>query len=326
VVSFCGFRWFVGNDYDVYVSVFCHLHQTGQWISQWEPAFSLLMYLFKSSPAGYFYVFFICTIVSYFFLFMALYRKNMIKWGVFFIFALGILIFMNDNIRQGVAVSIVIFAIRYVEEKKFWRYALWVALAVCFHYSAVVALPLYFVRRLRLSPASWCLLLVAVFILQVTGIFRMFFSSIIDAMPIYSHYVKKAEEQMVHQSMGIGILFQFALGMLVALFSKKVEEPIYITLFLVGAMLNAMFTGLFLFERIAHYCVYLHIIVFSYFMTQPNIVRVVKQSFIVAVFAFYSIQSLTGKEKHGAVPYRTVFGEDISNPNYEYYSEHKYNF
>lgn len=48
------------------------------------------------------------------------------------------------QIRSGLAYLIVIWGIKYVQEKKFWKYLLLVWIASLFHYSAWIALPFYF--------------------------------------------------------------------------------------------------------------------------------------------------------------------------------------
>ena len=55
--------------------------------------------------------------------------------------------FMGRNlvqIRAGLAYAIIIWGIKYIQEKKFWKYLLVVYIASLFHTSAWIALPLYF--------------------------------------------------------------------------------------------------------------------------------------------------------------------------------------
>ncbi len=58
--------------------------------------------------------------------------------------------FMGRNlvqIRSGLAYLVIIYGIKYIEEKKLWHYLLLVWIASLFHTSAWIALPLYFISN-----------------------------------------------------------------------------------------------------------------------------------------------------------------------------------
>ena len=40
---------------------------------------------------------------------------------------------------------------------------------------------------------------------------------------------------------------------------------------------------------------------------------------VYIILIYFSVESFTGLEKHGAVPYRTILNEDLENPPAEYY-------
>ncbi len=71
-------------------------------------------------------------------------NKDGINWGdtLFLLFCLSFM-GMYSGIRQGVAVSIVVYAIKYVREQKLFRFSLFVFLASLFHSSAIFAIVFY---------------------------------------------------------------------------------------------------------------------------------------------------------------------------------------
>lgn len=188
VVCFSGFRYFVGNDYPSYVKTFYTFQKSNIIFNSVEIGYILLLFLFKKYQAGYFYLAFTCTFISYFFLFLTLCREKILKWGIFFIFTSGLLIFMNDGMRQGVAISIFIYATRFIKEKKFIIYVLFILLASCFHLSVLVCIPVYFLRNLRIPYPIWIFLLLFVYILQLSGIFKVLLLSILSYLPLYGDY------------------------------------------------------------------------------------------------------------------------------------------
>ncbi|MEG2930771.1 MAG: EpsG family protein, partial [Ruthenibacterium sp.] len=50
------------------------------------------------------------------------------------------------------AMALVLFGFRFIREKCFWKYALCVGVAALFHTSALLLLPLYFLRYLKINP------------------------------------------------------------------------------------------------------------------------------------------------------------------------------
>lgn len=59
------------------------------------------------------------------------------------------------QIRAGVAIGLLLIAVRFISERKIVPYLLLVGVAVFFHYSAIVFLPLYFLPRKKLNKWLW---------------------------------------------------------------------------------------------------------------------------------------------------------------------------
>ena len=59
------------------------------------------------------------------------------------------------ELDRGVALSIFIYSIRFIENRKFIRYLLCILLAATFHFSAFILVFVYFVRYIRLSYYTW---------------------------------------------------------------------------------------------------------------------------------------------------------------------------
>lgn len=60
-------------------------------------------------------------------------------------------------VRQTISVSIIVFSWKFIEERSFIRYFIGVFLACMFHYSSIIALPLYFIWNLKLSDRHFLL-------------------------------------------------------------------------------------------------------------------------------------------------------------------------
>ena len=130
----------------------------------------------------------------------------------------------------------------------------------------------------------------------------------------------KADTYVVDVSPGLGILYNFLMALMIAFVYRKSYPDTVITIYLIGSLLYVGAVGIALFERIAFYLMYTNIIVFANFMRLPRY-RQISRVFAFMTLIYFSIQSLTGMEKHGAVPYRTLINEDLENPPTEYLLE-----
>lgn len=321
VVGFCSLRYYVGNDYIRYVEGFYLINEYHKEnVMLWEPAYFALNYLFSDYYAGYLYVFAISSAISFFFIFKALCHRHILKWGLFFAFTMGTLIFVNNGIRQGVALSIFIYALRFIEERRFVKYLLCIFLAMTFHLSAFVLILVYWIKYIRLSSWAWFLLLLFCLLLQLLGVWQKLFLAILPHIPFYMGYVQKMDNYVVSDLPGIGIMFNVIIALFVAITYKQPSSNIILTIFLTGNVLYIFSIGLALFERIAFYLLYTNIIIMPLYVLQRRYHQI-GRLFVFMSFVYFAVQSLTGMEKHGAVPYRTIFNEDLLNPPKDYVEE-----
>ncbi|MDP1417452.1 EpsG family protein [Peribacillus simplex] len=145
-------RYGIGTDYFDYVALFHELEGYGNIFDaikegSYEPGWIILNFIVKMVFDNYKYVFVLSSFLTLFFLFKAIYSyRDRLYVGI------GIFIFMSTlynssfNItRQILAASILLYAVKYIEEKKILKYALLTLFAASFHYSALIFLPIYWV-------------------------------------------------------------------------------------------------------------------------------------------------------------------------------------
>ena len=70
------------------------------------------------------------------------------------------LFYLDINfVRQGIAMSILCFAYGFLKDRKFWRFLLIVALAACFHLTAIYMVPVFLVCLLKVNTRTLLLYL-----------------------------------------------------------------------------------------------------------------------------------------------------------------------
>lgn len=82
--------------------------------------------------------------------------------SVFLFFASGIYFDSYNALRQYIAVAIVVFAYVYLFDGKFKKYIITIVAAFLFHYSAVIMIPVYFIRNIKIDLKKACMIAIGV--------------------------------------------------------------------------------------------------------------------------------------------------------------------
>ena len=110
-----------------------------------EVGFYWLGFIVKTFSDNYHIYLLFISAITIFILF-----KDLRKYSIFPILGLFVYIarfYIGRNfmqIRAGLSYVIIIFATKYIQERKFWKFLLVIFIAYQFHHSAVIALPVYF--------------------------------------------------------------------------------------------------------------------------------------------------------------------------------------
>lgn len=161
---FLAFRGlYVGTDTDAYYVIFEKI-SNGEAVRQ-EPVFAILGKFFSHfSNDAFLYLAFLAFSSLFFILSTSLkYSKSFFLTFVMFM-ALAHYFYFFNIVRQGVAISILVFSVRFILERRFLYFAISVVLASGFHYAALIFLPAYVLveRRCLTFLVAWVFSLVFV--------------------------------------------------------------------------------------------------------------------------------------------------------------------
>ena len=150
-----GLRFSVGWDFTSYVTFFGvspFVSLESIYSSKTEKGYALLNRILAEVSIDLKVILFAVGIVVAVGFMMFLYRFATPLWlGTFLFVALGFYYNSFCFMRQIIAAVVMLWALRYIHERRFLRYALLVVLASCFHLSAVVMLPLYFAAKIPIT-------------------------------------------------------------------------------------------------------------------------------------------------------------------------------
>lgn len=97
--------------------------------------------------------------------------------ALFFFIALGFFQFAMSGIRQTLAISITLFAYKYIREQSLYKFLIVALIATQFHKSAIFFLPLYFVARMKMTSTNISLAILSIVFLYFSANSLLFFAA-----------------------------------------------------------------------------------------------------------------------------------------------------
>ncbi|HBC3604841.1 TPA: EpsG family protein [Vibrio parahaemolyticus] len=146
-----GLRYDVGTDFSTYV-YFINLINNGH-DTYMESGFELMIKLLLDSGFEEQSVFFVSSLITItFFYFFIIKHSEQYTFSViiFFLFPIFYLASFN-GVRQFIAISIFLYSIRFILEKKLTSYCIIIVVGSFFHKTILLMLPLYFILNKRLG-------------------------------------------------------------------------------------------------------------------------------------------------------------------------------
>ena len=190
VLTFLGmFRYEIGTDYDWYVVLF---HQVKLTDAYPEPSFLFIVEALRYFHMSYQAMFIVYELLIMIFLWKGIqqYTKDSeIQVLVLALFLCLQYFFSLNGIRQGVSMVLIFWGYQYCLQRKLLKYLLVVAVAVAFHYTAVVALVLYWIPKKIYSWSVYAVIFVAAFIIFKLNIILSLLSILLSVLHVDGRYL-----------------------------------------------------------------------------------------------------------------------------------------
>lgn len=234
-ILFSGLRYGVGVDYFSYNNLFNAIGVGGY--APVEIGFVTLSSFFLSLgfKTQFLFLLYASIIVALFINFYKKYSSYPILSIVLFI--LMPIFFMSsfNGIRQFMAISLFLFALQYLINRKLFQYTLAISVAAMFHQSALLMLPLYFIIHNRPSIKLYLFLSVAYIIILQGSQFILF--HIMNFSHIY--YLQTERFQGVVDFKIYGFIFFFLLLYMLRekLIENRSENSIFINMLFMGLLI-----------------------------------------------------------------------------------------
>lgn len=228
-----GMRYDVGVDHLGYLEGYLNK----EYVGKNEPLFFLFAEI--GWKLNWHYVLYFCVIAftqALFFFYAFKNERYIYPFLVFFLFTNGEWLNWMNVIRQALAACIWIFSLKYIEDKKFWKYLIWCVVATLIHKSAIVLIVFYPILRngrdyFKSIPLQLILLGSAFILKEVFSVVFSYIEPLINTYTnilgsdIYSGYNMEVLMESFRESDGTGLvyLFRIILNVTIILYSKRLK-------------------------------------------------------------------------------------------------------
>lgn len=326
-----GIRYNVGIDHIRYIERYEELRLFGTDSSDPELGFLMIGKFFASLDLHYSFYFFFLAFLQLFLIFYALrYNYKVLGWVIVtFMLSTTFLNFMN-GIRQQLAFCIQTVALLYLSRKKIVKCYLYLCLAILFHTSAILLLPLplfYLRKNNYFNNVSIQIKLFFVFLIG-SAVFKPvvpIFLSIMDILEVfgyqgYKYMVLGGDLSFLtpKRTAGLGFILLIILNLINITQSNKVKayhNSLYLNLlydfYFVGVLYNYLVSGSLIFERINFYFYNFSFIISAFTLYYFTKNRTKKNQYLkimmilIYLLLFYAIVVFRGEES--CAIYNTCF-------------------
>lgn len=159
-VSAC--RIAVGNDYWVYRDQFLLIAQSRH--VSYEIGFQAVVYVMQLifGYDNYLPIFGLFSALTAFFFVKAMYdQSDRFSYTIFLLMTGGYYFMSFDNVRYYFALSVALYAMKFVLSGRYWKFILWICFAACFHKTIFIVVPIYLVAKIVWNKKTVCLIPVA---------------------------------------------------------------------------------------------------------------------------------------------------------------------
>lgn len=154
IFTVAAIRYEVGTDWPIYLDYYHWINTGTKGFS--EKLFNLMNKIIDWLGGDFQGLVVLVAFLSYFFLFKAIYEQSISAPLSLLIFFIGSSFFASMNqMRQAISMPIMLYAYKYIRDKKPLPYLFWCITASLIHTSSLVYLPLYFLARFKPSARRY---------------------------------------------------------------------------------------------------------------------------------------------------------------------------
>ena len=219
--------------------------------------------------------------------------------------------FLSLNIvAQFMAISVCLYACTFAQQRKPLPFFLLIVLAACFHISALVFIPVYFLPKLNIKP-YWCMIVIAVFLAGARFCFPFLERTVTAVAPAYARYfTKDVDFEWIFFAIGLAV---FAVG--TWYYPRGKDRPYYRLWYYANVLglIALCFSGHIPYmKRINYYFAAPHFL-FLPLVLECEEKHVWRRMITVVMIVFFFVETFVATglmNKNGTLPYQMFFQRD----------------
>jgi len=221
-------RWAIGSDFVTYWSIFLDLQNSNileSLINSREPLYTALNILANFLFGQEWGIFLLSSLITMLFILLTAeyYKKYLSIAMVLLIYFLLFYILSLNIVRQMIALSIILYAFRFILEKKPIKYFIMVIISVMFHQSAIICLLFYFLNIQKESKFWRTKTIIYYLLIILSPIYISLILKLAEHLPFLSFYFNLYP--INYNGLGLGFLIEVLPVIVPAmLFRKRLLE------------------------------------------------------------------------------------------------------
>ena len=273
VITFFGlFRYEIGTDYDWYIVLFDTVKIDDLYP---EPTFLLLVGFLHQFRFSYQMLFIAYELPIMLILWSSIryYTKDTeIQILIIALYYCLQYFFSLNGIRQGLSMVLIFWGYRYCLERSLWKYLLVVAFAASMHYSAVVAVILYFVPTRVFSWYKYAIVFILTFLIFKLNIVLSVLSTIFGILQVDGRYLNYLSDVDSVNMTGLYMFVQFGLFSIarIAIMELKPKYKGLLNIWFLGILGHFLFAFSLPITRLTKYFEYFIILIMPYTIQYLN--------------------------------------------------------
>lgn len=302
------FRYQVGTDYSIiYEDGFVNYTNSYNYNEHFEIGFKFLndiIHIFTDNPR---WLFIITSFIFCFFIYKAIYDQSEDKiFSVILLLSTNLYFVSLNGIRQAMAIAIFIYCSKYIKQRKIINYMLWVIVAITFHFSAIIYIPLYFIVNLEIESKRQAIFIAILFLFRpiVTWLITLIIEN-----TRYSVYINSSFNtgNISKSLLVINVIILLVINIGYERNKKDIEYRMYTILELLTVSMLIFSNVLPLIDRL------IWNLSFSTIIFMPNIIKKLGCSkkiqngikiAICVIFIIYMVKTIQINGNHSVIPYR----------------------
>lgn len=332
-----GMSYKIHNDYFIYENIYEKIEFSNLKYINLEKGYVFLNAIFNNYLEFYNFkslIYLINTFLMYRGLKKILsYQKIYIVFGLMYLLFNQFYYFYLSAFRQSISISIFIYSLSYIKNKKLLKYTISIFIAFLFHKSAILLYLIYFIFnsrmkiRMILNIYSYFILNILIFVPQIRNEIVLAFSKIVDILKLGNlnqNYLFKENDIGINN-----IIFILFLMLIYKYLTSKKENYFINKIIFCYILINILSKVIGIFYRVeiyfsVFYCMFLTEL---FLKCNKNIIlKLIRISLIIFIGLNYNIKSIWNNYKNlgSCIPLHFTFEKLYKNINYQDTAEYKH--